>query len=331
MLSALMWDPYVNIASVKADFFEHFYKEAATYLKSYNDRMEEELDRSGRILYIYEPPNNHAEGFLSAENIEEYNRLFDMAEDAVSDKPDILNRVKVTRLPLRYAMMEIGKNDMFGPRGWYDETDEGFILRQDMKQCLETFYEVCASNNIQTLNERSLTPEIYYNSTLRFIDVQVEGNHAFRKNVSVSPPAAEKYAKGNPGILTDGVQGAHDFNVHWLGWWGEDAEITLDLENVITANKIEIGTLWDGRSWILHPAEVSCMLSKDDVWWIKIGSRTLPGDQQDEERTRKFSFNPGNKSFRYVRFSIKGAGPLPKWHASEGEPSWFFVDEITVH
>jgi hypothetical protein len=330
MLSALMWDPYVDIDSVKNDFLEHYYRSAAQYIKAYNDIMEAELDASGRILYIYEPPNNHADGFLSAENVAEYNRLFDQAESAAESQPEILNRVKLARLPLQYAMMEIAKNDMFGARGWYNETAEGFVLRQDMKQTLEDFYRLCMINDITSLNERRLTPEIYYNSTLRFIDVQVDGNLAFRKPVNTTPLPAAKYAKGDPQILTNGVQGAHDFNVHWLGWWGEDAKINVDLENIVSAETIEIGTLWDGRSWILHPSSITCLVSEDGQHFNTLGIQYVTGDQQDEEVTRKFTFKADGKAFRYVHFDISGAGKLPGWHASEGEPSWFFVDEITV-
>ena len=330
MLSGLMWDPYLNIDSLKTDFFDHYYQDAAPFMKAYADRMENELISSGKILYIYDPPNNHSDGFLSVDNVSVYNDLFDRAEAAVADLPEVLNRVLVSRLPLQYAIMEIGKNDMFGSRGWYDKRDGRFIIRQDMKETLEEFYRVCSANNISTLNERSLTPEIYYQSTLRFIDVKVEGNLAFRKPVTVSPPAAEKYAKGNPAILTNGVQGAHDFNVHWLGWWGEDAVITVDLEDLVKPEKIEIGTLWDGRSWILHPISVSCLVSKDDNTYFKLGTLEVSGDQQFEEVTRRFTFHPDVGEIQYVRFEITGAGKLPKWHVSEGEPAWFFVDEVTV-
>ncbi len=330
LLSGLMWDPYLDTDSLKDDFFKNYYKEAGAFMRDYADRMEQELIKSGKILYIYEPPNNHSDGYLSAENVAAYNEMFNSAEAAVSDQPVILNRVLLSRLPLQYAIMEIGKNDMFGRRGWYDESDGKFILRHEMKESLESFYSVCITNAITSINERSLSPETYYQSTLRFIDVKVEGNMAFRKPVSVSPAAAEKYAKGNPGILTDGVQGAHDFAVHWLGWWGEDAAITIDLEEMIKPEKIEIGTLWDGRSWILHPSSITCLVSKDGKEFSRIGKHEVNGPQQFEETTRDYTFMAPAQEIRYVRFVITRAGPLPKWHASEGEPSWFFVDEITV-
>lgn len=330
MLSGLMWDPYLKLDSLKNNFFEDYYGQAASYIRAYAHRMERELIKSGKILYIYEPPNNHSDGYLSAENVAFYNEQFDRAETAVADDPVMLNRVHLSRLPLQYAMMEIAKNDMFGERGWYDEKDGTFLLRQEMKDMLDHFYEVCTTNAVPGLNERALTPEIYYESTLRFIDVKVDGNCAFRKPVSVNPDAAEKYAKGNPGILTDGVQGAHDFAVHWLGWWGQDAEINIDLEEAINANEISIGSLWDGKSWILHPASVCCYISLDGISYDEIGKFNVEGDQEYEERTRKYTFNAPKTPFRFVRFIIQGAGPLPKWHASEGEPSWFFVDEVTV-
>lgn len=331
MLSALMWDPYVNIDSVKDDFFRNYYREAATFITAYAEHMEKELVSSGKILYIYNPPNNHSDGYLSQQNVEYYNDLFDKAEASVAGQEEILNRVKLSRLPLQYAMMEIGKNDMFGERGWYDDVDGRFILRDGMKTTLESFYRVCKANAITTLNERSLTPEDYYQSTLRFIDVKVEGNLAFRRPVSVDPPAAEKYAHGDPAMLTNGVQGAHDFNVHWLGWWGQDAVIILDLEDNIQAESITIGSLWDGKSWILHPASITCLISKDGDEYQRIGSQVNSGDQQSEDRTLKYTFNAAGRDIRYIRFEIQGAGPLPRWHASEGEPSWFFVDEISVY
>ena len=330
MLSALLWDPDVNLDSVKTDFLQHYYREAAPMIRKYSERMEKELIGSGKILYIYEPPNNHADGYLSAENVAQYNQWFDEAEVAVADDSIMLNRVKLARLPLQYAMMEICKNDMFGPRGWYLEKDGKFVLNQNMAQTLEDFYSVCKANELVTLNERSLYPEIYYKSTKRFIDMKVEGNLAFRKPVTCDPMPAEKYSKGDPMVLTNGVQGAFDYAVHWLGWWGKDASITVDLEGLATPHTISIGTLWDAKSWILHPTRIECLVSADGKNYQQIGQQTITEDQQNEPRTRKFEFDYSGKPIQFIRFEIRGAGPLPHWHASEGEPSWFFVDEIVV-
>ncbi len=330
MLSALLWDPEVNLDSVKNDFLENFYREAAPMIREYTETMEKELIKSGKILYIYEPPNNHADGYLSVKNVNRYTTLFDSAQILAGDDSIILNRVKLARLPLQYAIMEIGKNDMFGPRGWYAERNGKFTLREDMKNTLEDFYSVCSTNHLVTLNERNLSPDIYYESTKRFIDVQVEGNLAFRKPVFTDPAPEVKYSLGDPMVLTNGVQGAHDFNVHWLGWWGKDAQITVDLEKLTTPHEVTLGTLWDGRSWIMHPQSVLFQVSADGDRFTTVHLQKVEGDQQKEPVTRKFQFAYTGQPIRFIRFKLKNAGPLPRWHASEGEPSWFFVDEITV-
>ena len=88
--------------------------------------------------------------------------------------------------------------------------------------------------------------------------VQVEGNLAFRKPVAADPPPSPKYAKGDTAALTNGVRGAADFKVHWLGWEGVDVTLTLDLGKAQAVGEISFSTLSDFRSWILHPNSVAC-------------------------------------------------------------------------
>ena len=64
--------------------------------------------------------------FLSQANIDNYNIYFDNAEKAAQNDAAQLLHVKTARLPLQFAIMEIGKNDMFGPRGWYVEKEGDF-------------------------------------------------------------------------------------------------------------------------------------------------------------------------------------------------------------
>jgi hypothetical protein len=235
-----------------------------------------------------------------------------------------------------YAKLEIAKDDMFGPRGFYEERGGAFRARPEMARLLEDFAERCRAGNVRNLNEAGLTPAEYYDSVKRFIDVQVEGNLAFRRPVEADPPPAPKYARGDLAVLTNGVRGAADFKVHWLGWEGVDFALTLDLGRPVEAREIAISTLSDARSWILHPEKVVCEVSADGAAYREIGSRTDGGDHRDEEVVRTFSWMddmmpPGTISgVRYVRFRVEGTKRLPAWHTSAGGLSWVFVDEIVV-
>jgi hypothetical protein len=330
LLAHLLWNPDVSIDSVKNVFLEGYYAEAAPFIRQYIDRLESELITSGEWLDIYGSPVHHEKSFLSAENIAFYNALYDQAEAAVASRPEIVQRLKVSRLPVEFATMEIGKNDMFGPRGWYTEAYGKFILKPEMKAILEDFYANSKNNGVKYLNESGLTVDSYYAATLRFIDVQVDDNIAFRKKATAVPDPNPKYSRGEMAVLTNGVQGATDYKVHWLGWEGEDLQLTLDLGENRSFHSISIGSLWDPKSWILHPTRVTCMVSTDGITWDNAGSEAVTGDQKKEDVTRNYSFTGDFTNRRYIRYYITATQKLPSWHPSAGGLSWVFLDEVVV-
>jgi hypothetical protein len=336
LLARLLWDPKTDDDAVTDEFLDGYYGRAGRPLRRYIDALHDALGRSGAGLDIYEPPAVHAANYLSAADTALYDSLFDEAEAASFGDPAALARVRTARLPLMYAELEIAKDDMFGPRGFYVEKGGRFEARPAKVRLLEEFAARCEAGGVRTLNESGLSPAAYCDSVRRFIDVQVEGNLAFRKPVRADPPPAAKYARGALSVLTDGVRGAADFKVHWLGWEGVDFLLTLDLGQPVMAREVALSTLSDFRSWILHPASVGCSVSADGLEFREVGVRTLPGDHRDEDIVRVFSWTedmtaPGSLAgVRFIRFRVEGAKSLPDWHSSAGGLAWVFVDEIVV-
>lgn len=330
LIAKLLWNPNADAKAIIEEFTDGYYGPAAKWIREYIYAMEGEIIRIGQRLDIYEPPTNHQHGLLSAENVEKFFNFFQHAEKAVDGLSPYQLHVKQAKMPLQYAIMEIGKNDMFGPRGWYNEADGEFEPKQDMVEMLEEFYQTSIDCNVTTVNESGLTPTDYYNSTKRFIDVQVKGNLAFRKKVTAQPSPSAKYSQGDLTYLTNGVRGANDYNVHWIGWEAQDFSLTLDLEQQTTAKTIEISTLWDQKSWILHPLSITCLVSNDGSNFVSIGKQFVTGDQRMEEVNRIYSFDTPPSGFRYVKFDVKGTLKLFDWHPSAGGGSWVFVDEIVV-
>jgi hypothetical protein len=329
LIAKLLWNPDANTKEIIRGFTDGYYGAAGKWIRNYINEMETEIRRLGDRLDIYEPPTNHQHGFLSQEKIDAYNHYFDEAEKAVSGEPQHLLHVLTARMPLQYAIMEIGKSDMFGPRGWYLEQENGFVTRQEMTGMLERFNETSIGSKVVTINEAGISPADYYTATRRFIEVQIEGNLAFRKKVIAYPPPSDKYSRGDLAYLTNGVRGANDYNVHWIGWEAQDFTLMLDLEQPAKAYAIEISTLWFPKSWILHPLSVACYVSRDGEHYTPVGREEVTGDQRSEEVNRLFSFVP-KEEFRYAKFDVKGTLRLFDWHPSAGGGSWVFVDEIVV-
>ena len=330
LLARLLWNPDADAAAIVRGFLDGYYGAAGPWIGKYIAGLRDALPADAARLDIYEPPVAHAQDYLSGDRVAQYNAWFDEAEGAVGGDPAALLRVKTARLPLQYAMLEIGKNDMFGPRGFYVEQGRGFAPKPAMTRLLDDFFATATAAGVRNLSESGLTPRQYYDAARRFIDVQVEDNRAFRRPVTATPPPSKKYGGGRVVLLTDGVRGASDFRVHWLGWEGDDADLVVDLGAPGPAGEVSIGTLWDARSWILHPRSVSAAVSADGSAYEPIGTERVEGDQRAEPVTRTFTFRWTTAGIRYVRLRIENAKQLPDWHPSAGGTSWFFVDEIVV-
>lgn len=330
LLSKLMWNPDLDLQAETQKFLESYYGKASSHIAAYLNILETALKETRSKLWIYEHPVTHQNGLFSEERMALYNTLFDQAEEAVRDNPELLNQVQLARLPIQYAEMEIASNNMFSKRGWHEIVNGKTIPNSRMQKMVDAFEQTCIRNQVATVNEAELSPQNYISSLRRMIDVHIEGNTAFSKLVTATTPPDKKYQAGDLSYLTNGVNGASDYNIHWLGWFGTDTELILDLDSLVTSKNISLNSLWNGKSWILHPEQVSCSISADGINYIPMGSIRVEGEQQKEDPIRNYHFLVENTPYRFVKITINGTGKLFNWHPSAGEPSWFFLDEISV-
>lgn len=156
---------------------------------------------------------------------------------------------------------------------------------------------------------------------------------ALGKRVLFNTPYHENYKRVGDFGLTDGLTGSLNYgDGSWLGWFGNDMDVTVDLGNKMLFREIHINFLQHTQSWILLPMEVEFYISDDGKKWqlLKSQHHDVPGDSYAPQ-TREFGYKSTEAiSARFVRVHAKGHGKLPAWHASAGEDAWLFADELIV-
>jgi len=296
--------------------------------------LQQELLKSGENLGIYDPPSFHQHSYLSEKNIRDYYTYLDKAKEAVKNNETLSRHVQLVRSQIDFAVLEIAKVNMFGPRGWYDSV--GTVRNTRMDSTLKDFCDTYKKENVDRLNELGLSTNHYYDRTKYVSDVQGTGNYAFQKKVTASPMPSELLNSGNLSVLTDGVRG-DDMDLWlllWLGWEGTDVELRLDLEQIIGASAVEMTTLCIPDQWrrVLHPVSVECLISKNkDADFKSVGTINLDNSQVFSGGLYPFSFNVSKAgSFRYVKLKVKGTVVVPKPHTATGRKSNVCIDEIIV-
>ena len=318
MLAKLMWNPAQDADSLMLAFMNGYYGAAAPYLYQYQKLLQGALLSSGTPLWIYDSPISHKKGMLNATLCKTYNELFDHAEEAVKSDTVLLNRVRLSRLPLQYSELEIARTN---------PNRDAEVTRKQ----LDLFEQRTREYGVRTLNERDNRPEDYCRLyRQRFLPTD-EVNLALGAKVSFISEPSKHYKDFGAQALTDGLYGGTIYVESWVGWEGKDADFVLDLGSRQTFRSIGSDFLLQSGAWILLPASVTYSVSDDGKNWRDFGTYTFT---EDRSLTVKFIdarvtvAEPTNA--RYVRVKVKGIGKCPSWHYGVGYDAWFFMDEVTV-
>ncbi len=332
LISKLLWNPDADAGGIMNDFLSGYYGKAGKILKEYINCMHDALEESGERLDIFGNPFQPVNGYLSPEKMKKYEILFEKAESAVSDKPDILERVKIARLPLEYAILEQGKKYGKNSMGLFYQTDEKkWKVKPEMKKRLIDFVDLCNKAGFTRLKEWSTTPDDYKTSMERVFNLSMKNHLAMEKKVTFLTSFSPKYPVG-PGALTDGIKGGADWNCSWMGFEEENMEIVIDLEKSSVVKSIEADFLQDIKSWIFLPVNVTFSASEDGN---SFGNTVEVGNIVPENKTgviiEPFKAEFNNIKVRYVKVKAEGVKICPDWHIGAGGKAWIFVDEVIVN
>lgn len=317
MVSKLMWNPDADSDSLMQTFMHGYYGAAAPYLYEYEKLLEGGLLASDADLWIYDSPVTHKDGMLNEKCRKRYNELFDKAEAAVADEPELLKRVRRSRLPLQYSELEIARAT--------GKTDEPWVA-----PAVNLFEQRTAEYGVPTLNERNNSPAEYcrlYRE--RYLAGNTSNKARGAKVTYVNDPSG-RYAKMHD-ALTDGIYGGTSYVESWVGWEGTDGSFVIDLGTEQEVSKISTDYLHALGAWILLPAGVNYSTSLDGESFKPFGSVDQPEDRDSKVKfVRLTSTSSTPVKARYIRADVRGTINCPGWHYGVGHPSWFFVDEIEV-
>jgi len=171
LLTKLVWDPDIDANAVMDDFLSGYYGKAGEIIREYIDLLHDEMVKSGASLSIFGKPFQAKETFLSDSLVAIYNQIFDNAEKAVSDTPDILSRVKSARLPVQYSMLEIAREELTGKRGAFKANHRGYLQPDpSMVDVLHQFSKQCILTGVSRVTEWHTTPKEYLREYARFLE-----------------------------------------------------------------------------------------------------------------------------------------------------------------
>ena len=96
----LAWNPDLDSDALLKDFLQGYYRESWEPIYQYVSMLHDKVEHDNVHMHLY---TNPAQGYLPDAVMEHANALFDTAESLAKNNEQILERVRVARMPLVYA------------------------------------------------------------------------------------------------------------------------------------------------------------------------------------------------------------------------------------
>lgn len=332
LISKLLWDPYVDIDSVKNDFLTGYYGNASIYIEQYIDVLHDASEIYGKNIHHKINPLTHTEDYLSPTMMGIYHRIFDRAEKVVEDDSVYLKRVKIARLPLEYIDLEITKRKGKEEGGFFEKGEDGCSKpNPEMIEKLKSFAEICKESGVDFLKEGHVSPDEYLESNMRSVNLSSLDHLAIGCTVQSESKANLKFDVTDFSTLTDGFRGSTDWSYAWLGF-GDDLELIIDLGELKEISKVQPEFIFDQKRWTFLPDYVICSISEDGERFTEIGKLTHDVPlKRTEALIKTFDFQFQKSKVRYIKIYAKNIGVNPRWHRFSGGNASIYIDEIMVN
>lgn len=157
---------------------------------------------------------------------------------------------------------------------------------------------------------------------------EIKYHKAITAEITLNVRPNPAYAAGGKEALINGISGSNKRygDKEWLGFWGDDLEITIDLGVQTEIHSLKTRFFNSPGVWIYAPKELQIICEgKTTVFQKKI----KPEDRNKIEV--KVDLEKENRlKTRYITLKIPNYGTIPDGLQGAGHKAWTFIDEIII-
>ncbi|WP_187269520.1 DUF4838 domain-containing protein [Flagellimonas hymeniacidonis] len=330
----LLWNPDLDFDELLTEFTDGYYEQAGPYIKKYVELIHAEIKKDDDFfLFLYGDPSEAFSSYLNPELLKEYSNLFDEAEKAVANKQELLDRVKMARLGVDYAVLEASRKNITKDYSlMVMAKNPKEVINPMVASLLDNFIHTARKNDISLMNEMGFTVNEYASNYMSALKIAQKPNKAKGKNV-VALTKPKKYAEENPMVLTDGALGGSSFYANWLGYEGNNMEVVIDLGEPQPISTVSMAFLQVTNHVVFFPSSVTYYGSSDNTDFKPLGtlSNTAPLNKDSKVNDISyFDLSFEQENVRYIKVVAENT-KTPYWHHAAGLPSWVFADEIIIN
>lgn len=156
---------------------------------------------------------------------------------------------------------------------------------------------------------------------------------AFGKTITINTLPHKAYSGSGVQGLINGISGSDTRygDKEWLGFLGEDIEITIDLGQETEIKSVYTRCYSAIGQWIYLPKGAQIDLIDNEGKSVFDRYIELFTEDMDSQVTSKIGMEFEGIHARYIKLKFQNYGIIPEGHQGVGNKAWTFIDEIIVN
>jgi len=148
---------------------------------------------------------------------------------------------------------------------------------------------------------------------------------AVGKQISINVDPHKSYLGSGAQGLINGISGSDKRNgdKEWLGFWGDDLEIAIDLGEETEIESVETRFHNGQGQWIYAPEKVQVSIDNNLFKDYLV--------EKSNELLENFQVNFEGVKGRVITLKIPSYGIIPEGKQGAGQKAWTFIDEIIIN
>lgn len=158
---------------------------------------------------------------------------------------------------------------------------------------------------------------------------KIKMHKAVGKQIELSVVPSKVYSGSGAEGLINGIQGSDTRfgDAEWLGFWGDDLIIKIDLGKEIEVNTVKTRFYDAIGQWIYAPSKVDIKFLDSEKNSLSTQEATLTDGGKNLKNVEVKNIH---LKVRYIHLNIKNFGLIPDGAQGAGHKAWLFVDEVFV-
>lgn len=331
ILAKLLWNEKLDAQMLRSEFMAAFYGKASTHLMEYLYAIEKQVAIYNQRLDIYDNPIKPYRSYLNPKLMDEYGHFLKDALQAVKDNRELYLRTEAAVLPLNFAVLQQARFYGLEANGVFEQKGMGFKLRDGIATQVDELISGLKAAAITQLNEDGLSVSDYQQQWEQLLKKGPKIHLALNKPIRLLTPNDDELTGKGARTLVDGTEGNLDFQYNWLGWYGNDMVVVIDLENPTLIKKVSLSFLENQRHNMFLPAELEFEIAEDGENFKKVASiKPAMPDENYLASIHHYDFDFSEIKTRYLKITAKNLKFLPEWKYSKGKKPMLLCDEIVI-